>query len=171
MSNVTAALVCPGTTQSMTSASTSSHRRDLGTPDRRAPCPGIGSTVRRGRTEAPGQSAPCSPRSARPRGEPRAGLLFHSELIAELADQGLGQRVLYVVSLNRIEQHFAFQFAPIDETNLAQLIDAVDKQTLARGDAPQLANRDCVSIKTTYGALETSCQRWHRDMSDIVDQR
>src|SRR5258708_28951746 len=57
----------------MTSVGAGSRRRDLGTPDRRAPSPGIGSTVRQGRTEAPAPSAPCGPWSARPCDAPRAG--------------------------------------------------------------------------------------------------
>jgi len=64
-------------------------------------------------------------------------ILFHTHLIAELADQGLDGRVFYVVTLSRIEQHFASQFAPIDEKDLARLVDTVDRHILAQklGDA------------------------------------
>jgi predicted nucleic acid-binding protein len=59
-------------------------------------------------------------------------ILFHTDLIAELTDCDLDRRVFYVVSLARIEQHFASQFAPIDAGELQQLIDTVDKNVLAQ---------------------------------------
>lgn len=58
-------------------------------------------------------------------------ILFHTHLIAELADQGLDGRVFYVVSLARIEQHLASQFAPIDETELGALVRNIDFDVLA----------------------------------------
>ncbi|OBG50191.1 PIN domain-containing protein [Mycobacterium sp. E735] len=59
-------------------------------------------------------------------------ILFHTDLTAELAEYDLDRRVFYVVSLARIEQHFASQFAPIDASDLQRLIDTMDKDAQAQ---------------------------------------
>jgi PIN domain len=58
-------------------------------------------------------------------------ILFHNDLIADLDELGLGERVHYVVSLARIEQHIASQFGPIDEADLTTLASDLDPETMA----------------------------------------
>ncbi|MBB5161585.1 PIN domain-containing protein [Mycobacterium sp. AZCC_0083] len=57
-------------------------------------------------------------------------ILFHKELVAELTERRLSERVFYVLSLNRIEQHFASQFSPIDAETLERLVDILDDDAL-----------------------------------------
>ncbi len=58
-------------------------------------------------------------------------IMFHTHLVAELRDCGLDERVFYVVSLARIEQHLASQFAPINDIELAKLVRSLDIEALA----------------------------------------
>jgi hypothetical protein len=58
-------------------------------------------------------------------------ILFHSDLIADLDERGLAERVHYVVNLARIEQHIAAQFGPIEEADLTYLTGGLDPDALA----------------------------------------
>ncbi|MFD3463230.1 PIN domain-containing protein [Nocardia fluminea] len=58
-------------------------------------------------------------------------ILFHQDLRDDLDERGLSGRVNYVVSLKRLEQYFAAQFAPIPEAKLANLVDQIDTNQLA----------------------------------------
>jgi predicted nucleic acid-binding protein len=57
-------------------------------------------------------------------------ILFHSDLAAELEEGGLSDRVRYVVSLARLEQHIASQYGPIVQDELAALAGAVNSDDL-----------------------------------------
>ncbi|MBY8863976.1 PIN domain-containing protein [Nocardia sp. CA2R105] len=58
-------------------------------------------------------------------------ILFHHDLMADLDDGDLSGRVHYVVSVKRLEQHFAARFAPIADADLAGLVDRIDVGMLA----------------------------------------
>ncbi|QPI36976.1 PIN domain-containing protein [Mycobacterium kubicae] len=56
---------------------------------------------------------------------------FADDLMDELDAEGLDDRVHYVVSAELMEQHLASQFAPIADSDLDQLVAAIDMTTLA----------------------------------------
>lgn len=56
---------------------------------------------------------------------------FHADLNAELHALGLAHQVRYVVSIQRLDQHIAAKFAPIDDANLAQRVQSIDISALA----------------------------------------
>ena len=58
-------------------------------------------------------------------------IVFHTDLIAELDERGVGDRVHYVVNLARIDQHIAAQFGPIEEADLTTLAGGLDPDALA----------------------------------------
>ncbi|WP_249645572.1 PIN domain-containing protein [Nocardia sputi] len=57
-------------------------------------------------------------------------LAFHRDLRAELDEKGLSERVFYVASADRIDQHLAAQFAPVDPAEVRRQIDELGFETL-----------------------------------------
>lgn len=60
-------------------------------------------------------------------------ILFHRDLRDDLDERSLSNRVNYVVSMKRLEQHIAARFAPIPEPDLKALADQIDRKPLAEG--------------------------------------
>ncbi|WP_134047727.1 PIN domain-containing protein [Mycobacteroides franklinii] len=56
---------------------------------------------------------------------------FHADLRAELQDLGLAHHVRYVLSVQRLDQHIAAKFAPIDDADLTHRAQNIDISTLA----------------------------------------
>ncbi|MFA4088072.1 PIN domain-containing protein [Mycobacteroides abscessus subsp. abscessus] len=71
----------------------------------------------------------ASGKAGRDEREPQHPL--HDDLVEELAEQGLRERVRYVASIKRLEQHIAAQFAPIDNDELAKQVNGIHMETLA----------------------------------------
>ncbi|WP_067469050.1 PIN domain-containing protein [Nocardia amamiensis] len=66
---------------------------------------------------------------------------FHQHLVEDLGRYNLAERVRYVNSLRRLEQHLAAQYAPVPDAVLVDLVDNLDKNLLTRrlaASAPQL---------------------------------
>ncbi len=80
------------------------------------------------------------------------------ELVGDLEDAGVANRVRYVRSLERLEQHLASEFASVPEADRLSLNEQIDQESLSGALAPFLDGRE-LSPKSAGLPLATAAAR------------